>query len=280
MTSQEPPVNAEEQPAKAEMMGTLSHNDRLVLKTAMEAGHILLENGAEISRVQETMERMCRHYGVEEREFFVLSNGIFTTGGHGPESQYARVQHIPVKGTQLDKVVAVNQLSREIAEDRYTIEQVGEKLEEIRSMPGKSFWAQVLASGTGSAAFCYLFGGSLLDSAAAFAAGFLLYIFVLKIGTHLSKITGNICGGALVTMLCITMYRLGFGDSLNFMIIGSIIPMIPGVPFTNGIRDIADADYLSGVVRLLDAVLVFFCIAIGVGIVFMLYSRVLGGAML
>lgn len=268
-------------PAQSEIMGTLTHDDRLVLKTAMDAGHILLENGAEIFRVKETMERMCSYFGVEEREFFILSNGIFTTGGHGPENQYARVKHIPVKGTQLDKVVAVNQLSREIAEGRYTIEQVGERLKEIRDMPGKSFWAQVLASGVGSGAFCYLFGGSLLDSAAAFVVGFLLYIFVLKLSApHMSKITGNICGGALVTLLCILFYRLGFGEGMNYMIIGSIIPLIPGVPFTNGIRDIADADYLSGVVRLLDALLVFFCIAIGVGIVFMIYSQVLGGTML
>ena len=56
---------------------------RRVLDAAMEAGHILLQNGAEISRVEETMERICRHYGVESGEFFVLSNGIFTTGGHG-----------------------------------------------------------------------------------------------------------------------------------------------------------------------------------------------------
>ena len=56
-------------------------DERLVLETAMEAGHILLENGAEISRVEETMDRICQYFGVERRDFFVLSNGIFTTGG-------------------------------------------------------------------------------------------------------------------------------------------------------------------------------------------------------
>ena len=40
----------------------------------------------------------------------------------------------------------------------------------------------------------------------------------------------------------------------------------PGVAFTNGIRDIVDGDYLSGCVRLLDAILVFCSIAIGVGL--------------
>ena len=64
------------------------------------------------------------------------------------------------------------------------------------------------------------------------------------------------------------------------MIIGSIIPLVPGVAFTNGIRDLADGDYISGAVRLLDAVLVFLCVAIGVGAMFLIYHRVFGGIVL
>ena len=259
-------------------------DDREVLETAMEAGHILLENGAEIFRVEETMERIAAHFGVERKEFFVLSNGIFTTGDSlpgQPGGQYARVQHIPVRGAQLDRVVAVNQLSREIEAGCCTLAQVRERLQAIRQMPGEPPAMQVLASGVGSACFCGLFGGSAMDCAAAFVAGFLLYIFVLGVSTRrMSKIVGNILGGALVTLVCIVCHNLGFGDNMNHMIIGSIIPLVPGVPFTNGIRDIADGDYISGAVRLLDAMLVFLCVAIGVGVMFTVYQRVMGGVLL
>lgn len=259
-------------------------DDHKVLEAAIEAGHILLENGAEISRVEETMERICRHFEVESENFFVLSNGIFATGDPNttnPRGQYAKIQHIPVKGAQLDKVVAVNQLSREVAEGRYNIEQLQEKLEQIRHMPGKSFRTQVLASGVGSACFCYLLGGSVKDSAAAFAAGFLLHIFVLLVRhSRISKMTKNICGGALVTLVCILSYRLGMGENLSRMITGSIIPLVPGIAFTNGIRDIADGDYISGAVRLLDAILVFVCVAMGVGVMFIIYHQVFGGILL
>jgi uncharacterized membrane protein YjjP (DUF1212 family) len=61
------------------------------------------------------------------------------------------------------------------------------------------------------------------------------------------------------------------------MVIGSIMPLIPGVPFTNAIREIADGDYISGSVRMLDAMLVFFCIAIGVGLGVSILSYVRGG---
>lgn len=256
--------------------------ERRVLDAAMEAGHILLQNGAEISRVEETMERICAHYGVDSGEFFVLSNGIFTTGGRASDRSYARVRHIPVRGAHLGKVVAVNQLSREIAEGEYDhIEDVERRLREIDRMPAEKPWMQVLASGAGSAFFCALMGGGVRESLAAFAAGLILYIFVLKIGApHLSKIVSNICGGMLVVLVCLICCRLGLGQNLSPMISGAIMPLVPGIAFTNGIRDIADGDYISGAVRLLDAILVFLCIAIGVGAMFTIYHVFAGGPML
>ena len=253
-------------------------NEREVLETAMEAGHILLENAAEIFRVEETIDRICRHYGVDYANAFVLSNGIFLTAGNLRQQYFAKVQHIPVSGAHLNPVAAVNQLSREIEAGHYTVEEARKALEAIKTMPGKTKRMQVLASGIGSGCFCYLFGGSLMDSAAAFAAGLILYLFVLYVSTpRLSKIVGNLAGGALVTFLCMVFYHIHLGEHLNHMVIGSIIPLVPGVPFTNAIRDIADGDYISGSVRMLDAMLVFFCIAMGVGLMFTIYGRIGGG---
>lgn len=257
------------------------NNEKDVMEISLQAGHLLLENGAEISRVEETMERICTYYGVHSGNAFVLTNGIFATVGGKSESCFAKVEHIPVSGTHLDRVAAVNQLSREIGEGRYTVQEVAARLEAIRNMPGKTRFMQILASGCGSAAFCFLFGGTWRDSAVALAAGFLLYLYVLFVsGPHLSKIMGNLSGGALVTAVCSAMYVLGAGPHLNYMIIGSIMPLIPGVPFTNAIRDIADGDYISGSVRMLDALLVFFCIAIGVGVGLSVMGWLTGGTLL
>ena len=79
-----------------------------VLEVASKAGHILLENGAEISRVEDIMSRIASHFGVDSGNFFVLSNGIFTTGhankvskSGGQASTYANVEFIPIRGIQL-----------------------------------------------------------------------------------------------------------------------------------------------------------------------------------
>ena len=255
-------------------------DEHRVLELAMEMGQILLQSGAEIFRVEDTMRRICDHFKVDSCNFFVTGNGIMSST-KGRERPFAKVQYIPVKGAQLDRVVAINQLSREIAEGKYaTIEEMEQRVREIREMPAVSKRLCYFASALAAASFCVLFGGGVADTATAFVAGYLLYVFLLQVGNHMSKIFANICGGALVTVLCILSYRLGWGSNLAHMISGAILPLVPGVAFTNGIRDIGSGDHLSGTVRLLDAFWTFLCIAIGVGVVFGLYQRITGGVIL
>jgi len=238
-----------------------------VMELAMQAGHILLENGAEIFRVEETMNRICKYYEIESESSFVLTNGIFITSGNVHEDFFAKVQQIPVSGSRLDIVDAVNQLSREIEQGMYTVEEAAAELERIRKMPDKKKPVIILASGIASAAFCYLFGGNPIDSFASFLSGLILYVYVVFLADpHLSKIVGKIGGGLTVALTCGLLHALGIGQHLNFMMIGSIMPLVPGVAFTNAIRDMTDENYLSGSVRLLDALLSFLCIALGVGI--------------
>lgn len=246
-----------------------------VLEVASEAGHILLENGAEISRVEDTMERISSHYGVNTGHFFVLSNGIFTTSS---ANKYANVEFIPIRGIQLSKVVEVNRLSYRIAAGKVSLTQARAELDAIRDEPMKPAWEQIVGSAFGAAGFCAVFGGGFMDCAAAFVVGAILYLFLLFVSSrYLSKIVGGICNSLVATLLCLASYRLGFGSSLSNIIIGAIMPLIPGVPFVNGVRDLADSDYIAGTTRLTDAMLGFFCIALGVGTSFVLDGSIFQG---
>jgi len=245
------------------------------LQYATEAGHILLENGAEISRVEETMEHIASAYGVEDESFFVLSNGIIATGQH-----YARAEFIPIKGTQLARVVEVNQLSREVAAGQMSVEELGHRLKAIRKLPGKPWWELVAGIALGVAAFSVIFGGSLIDAVATFVCGLLLGSFMTFVSPHLSRIFGNLLGGMVGGLLCILASRVAPSTfHLPNMIIGTIIALVPGVPFTNGIRDLANEDYIAGSTRLMDAFLAFLCIALGVALAFIADSLLTGGLM-
>lgn len=258
-----------------------AQEEREILLTALKAGRILLENGAEIFRVEETVDRICRYYGLKSASTFVLSNGIFLTSGDEEETQFAKVQQIPVNNANLSRVAEVNDLSRRIAAGECSLQEVREELNRIEAMPDFPQWIQLLCSGISGSCFSIMFRGDLQDAICSFFIGTLFYLYLIKIGKpHFSKIVRNIAGGALISAMSIFCYKLGIGHHLEAMIIGGIILMVPGVAFTNAIRDMADEDYIAGSVRMLDAVLVFFCIAMGVGFTMTMYQMITGGVLL
>ena len=124
-----------------------AESTREALDVASLAGDILLASGAEIFRVEETIDRIARAYGVDSSDAFVLSSGIFLTAESGKKQEFARVRHIPLSAARLDKVTAVNQLSREIEEGLHMPKEAKAWLLDIQRMPDKPRWHQVLASG-------------------------------------------------------------------------------------------------------------------------------------
>ena len=127
------------------------------------------------------------------------------------------------------------------------------------------------------AAFCIIFGGSILDAVATFFCGLLLGAFMTFVASHMSRLMGNFVGGLIGGLLCVITYKiLPFGLHLPNMIIGTIIALVPGVPFTNGMRDLANEAYIAGTTRLTDAFLSFLGIALGVSTAFVIQGGLLG----
>ena len=239
-----------------------------VFDLVVQIGEIMLKSGGEISRTSETMERIAKAYAVEAFSVFTIANGIFASATVEGKVRSAVIKYVPLAPIHLCRVEMINHLSREIVKGCCPPKQAQESLLEISSATTVNRPGQIFASGLGSGCFCYIFGGSVVDCSVAFFAGLLLYVFLLfgapKIAK--SKIMSNILGSAIVTIFCWGMLQLGWGSSLDKMIIGSIVPLLPGVPFVNSIRNFFDNDYLSGMIRLVDTILVAVCIASGVGL--------------
>ena len=276
---------------------TVLEQSRRALELVTRIGEVLLKNGGEIFRVQQTMQLVAKAYGIPGFQVYVLANGLFVSmqeegrtitrpvesgdaAGQehlfGQEHLASQVRYVPLSSVHLGRVAAVNNLSREIVAQKYTVEEASRKIEQIDKLPFTSNAVQTLMSGLGAGAFCILFGGSLLDSAAAFLSGLALWLFVLFLTARgANKIMVNILASALVTAMGVLFFHLfSFGDSMDMIVIGSIVPLLPGVPLTNSIRDYLNGDYLSGTIRMIDAVLVACCIALGVGIVLRVFQLV------
>ncbi len=259
----------------------MGKNESSVHQLATEMGEVLLENGAEISRVQDTMERVARAYHAESFNAYVLTNGIFMSGRDTEGHSLTFIKQYGESSIHFGRICAVNQLSREIARGEHTVEEAFSILEDIRQLPYCPLLPATLSCALGSAAFSYLFGGCWLDALAAFLCGLALEPFLYLTKKHgLSNFLVNLSSSGFVAFLASLLFMVGLGNNLDKIIIGSIIRLVPGVALTTSIRDFFNRDYLSGTIRMIDAVLIGSCIAIGVGLVVRLMSPLTGGSLL
>lgn len=243
----------------------MKQNQRL-LNLAVRAGEILLANGAEIYRVQETIQRILTSFGFIEYDIYVLANGIFTTLDEEGD-QCVAVRSVPVSTVHLGRIAAVNSLSREIVRSKgqCDVDEMENRLNACATIPRMPQWKMAVAGAACSAGYCFLLSGHLLDCLPAATAGFLLSYFLFLF--HKNKTApyiGTILGAALVTLVCCGFWVLGVGIGLDRMITGSIITLVPGIVLTTSIRDFFHGDYLSGCIHLFNALVQAACIALGV----------------
>lgn len=247
------------------------------MELVMEAGRTLLENGGEVFRAQDTMEIMARSLGIEGFHVYVLTNGIFASA-ESAAGELSAVRHIPRVHIHLGRVEAVNALSRRLAAGEMDLPAAEAALAEARAMPEYGRKLSWLAGAVGSACFAYLFGGGWQEVATAFFAG-LAEMWLLRVFAKggVSKVFTDIAGAAVCTALCLAATPLwGAGYEAPQAIIGALMVLTPGVALTMAIRDLINADYLSGTIRLFDALLVAGCLACGVAITYMVANHLLG----
>jgi uncharacterized membrane protein YjjP (DUF1212 family) len=254
-------------------------NPKDAMKLALLAGEILLSNGAETNRVEDTMRRILSNAGFPDAETFVVSTGLIV-GIPTEAGDVTSVKRITKHSYDVQKLIQVNDISRSIAENRLAPDEAAAKLEEIRS--GTSGYAysfvKLFAAGIACGCFTYLFGGGLTDCLNAFFTGFILQVLLIQLKKGLvADVLVNIMGGIMIAFLSLTIVNLGVGTNLDFIIIGSLMLLVPGLTLTHSVRDVLEGDYLSGSARLMDAALVATSVACGVGVTIKLWNYLFGG---
>ena len=234
------------------------------LSNALSIGEQMLRSGAEVSRVEDSIRRICTAYGAERVDVFTITSSIVVTisgKAFGTVTQTRRISGLQFDLRRLERL---NELSRLIAQHLPPMEKVEEALERIRTTPGHSFPTQLGIWALISASFTLFFGGSWLDAVASALIGVLLKcadrgLKWLELNGFLAALLCSGFGG-LLSFLAV---QWGFGDSVEKINIGNIMLLIPGIMLTNSLRDLFNGDTISGLLRFLEAVLLSMTIAAG-----------------
>lgn len=250
-----------------------------VLHIATFAGRIILESGGETYRVEETICKICEAYGVRYADSFVTPTGIMVSVYDEYNYTETLVKRVTSRTVNLQKIHLVNELSRKIYIEKYSLDEVLEKLIDInQNSPRYDFKTNIIFSGMGAAGFTTILGGKLEDCVVSFFVGMFVQYITLKAGKlRINAFFVNSLGGAIAAILSLIAYNLGIGSNLDTMIVGSIMLLVPGLAITNAIRDTIAGDLISGIIRGAEAFLVAISIAVGTGMVMSFWLAVGGG---
>ncbi len=251
--------------------------DQILLARLMDIGEKMLVAGAEVNRVEDTLSRMAKAYDVSRVDVFTITSSIVVTVIANDGVPMTQTRRILAYQTDLDKLSGLNELARTIAQnkpDASYIEQEMNRLEQKAKYPA---WTQFVIYGGIAAVFTLFFGGTAQDALASGLLGMVLkWLVRLFQGLENNAVIIHVVCPFLVGLLAVGMIRWGLGENLEWILIGNIMLLIPGVSLTNSIRDIISGDTMAGLLRMSEAILISLSIAIGFG----LASLVLGGIIL
>lgn len=251
-------------------------NPEKILNTSSRAGRLLLESGAEIYRVEETIIRILEHYQTEEASSFVTPSGIFVSFVHDG-SNYSKVVRVKGSSLNLERINRINDLSRRCCSHDMSIDEVNAELNIIDQEQVYPIPLRYLASAMIAFCFTLYFNGSLNDAGSAFVIGLIVraaanFFEQRKINAFVTITIES----SIIALAALCFERISFCMSKDAVIIGSLMLLVPGLSITNAIRDSISGDLLSGVTRGIEACLIAVALALGAGITISFWMSVGG----
>lgn len=249
-----------------------------ILNFAVHTGELMLKSGAETYRVEDTITRILESHHFHAVDTFVIPTGIMVTIEEESFSLSTKVVRVKNRSTRLDRIEKLNQLSRDYVSGHITLDEAYKLLDEIKNCASYKPSTIILWIGISCSFFAVMFNGNWLEFILSFfiglAVGLLQYRLSQKqiVNFFILFICSLFLGFAV--MLC----RYIFGSQLHIdpIVIGCIMPLLPGVAFTTAVRDAIGDELLSGICRGVEALLMAIALAAGIGISLSL-SYYLGG---
>lgn len=234
--------------------------DTQKIRLICQAAQLVLENGGETYRVEETAMRMASGLGLEDVNVVAFPTSVFVNVGG-----LSRVRRVTHRGTNTSRLARVNDVSRRVEHGLISADEAEAELHAIAADPGLHQLTLIVAYGVSAASFSLVFGGGLGTLVVALFIGMIVQAIQplfsrMAMGTLLFDFSGGFLAAALAQLASLAV---PYGD-VNAAIVGGIMPLLTGLLMTTAVRDTMYGDLISGIARAVEALLLAACIALGV----------------
>ena len=236
----------------------------LLTEVATDLGYELAMSGAETYRIEESVTRVLKTYGIES-EVFAIPNCLHVSFETDSGKPLTRMRRVGYHGTNLEAVERYNALSRRICAEKPEPEVARQWLNGVKdTIRSYRLLGNLAGHFLGSFGFCLFFGGSFLDGLWAGFCGFIVY-FVNKLMDDLkaNPFFGTTAAAFSMGLMAYTIAAFGLTNNVDTVIIGTLMILVPGLLFTNSLRDIIFGDTNSGINRLVQVTMIAVAIALG-----------------
>lgn len=237
-----------------------------ITKVCMLAGKLMLENGAETHRVEDTMIRIGEAFGLENIQSFATPTGINFSVGYVEAISFMRISN---RTTDLHKIYLVNNVSRKIVEKQLNLQEAMQELQSIEDID--TFfpsWVQIVAASLASGCFLIMFGGLWSDFIPTMITGGIGFAGMVAVNRLVNiRFVADFFGALLIGIFAIYFVKTGMGVNLDKLIIGSVMPLVPGLPITNAVRELLSGHLIAGVSKGVEAQLAALAIGAGIAVV-------------
>ncbi|MDD4376757.1 MAG: threonine/serine exporter family protein [Eubacteriales bacterium] len=235
-----------------------------LLQKILDIGEEMLVCGGEVSRVEDSILRMCGSYGYQRINVFIITSNIQVTM-ETPEGEIiTQIRRIVRYRTNFDRLDYLNDLSRYICAKNPDCDEIKIKFYQVMDRKKQSKWLEFLGAVMISSGFAIFFGGNIMDGIAAAIMGIVITFmehFLRK--REKNEIVYFFVTSVVAGVVAVFTVKFGLGVNLDKIMIGGIMLLIPGIAMTNAIRDMLIGDTVSGLLRLVNSIILAATIASG-----------------
>ena len=238
----------------------------MLMELAADMGYRLAMNGAETFRIEESIRRILAAYEIES-EVFAIPNCLTVSIETLEGKPMTRMRRIGFHGNDLDSVEKYSNLSRKICAEKPDPKIARNWMKETdASLRSYSLPILLLGNFMGAFGFAIVFGGSFIDGFCSGISGLLIGLINYLLGKRkVNPFFNTIASAFVMAFASYAMSAFRVAENTDTVIIGALMILVPGLIFTNAMRDIIYGDTNSGMNRIVQVLLIAAAIALGTG---------------
>ncbi|MCI6867235.1 MAG: threonine/serine exporter family protein [Lachnospiraceae bacterium] len=235
-----------------------------ILRSVLDVGELILKSGGEVNRVEDTMTRMLMAYGFLRADVFTITSSIVVSVHTERGEILTQTRRIFGYDMNLERVHLANQLAREVCQNPVGAAELEERVVKIETSKVTPFGAMVCLYGITAAVFSVFYGGAYLEAVVAGITGMGICLLLRFLSPYVGNaIVRYAACSAIGGIFLAFVQRIGLPYRIEPALMGNIMLMIPGIPFTNAIREMLAGDTMSGMLRLCESLLRTIALAAG-----------------